>query len=135
MIRTFLDAGVLIAAARGGNSLSQRALEIVKDRERVFVSSPFIRLEVLPKAVFHRQNGEVLFYRSYFDVVVSVWINPDQELVEEANDVANRFGLAALDALHVTSALVAGADELVTTERPTRPIHRVSGLSVRSIHL
>ena len=134
MIRTFLDAGVLIAAARGNNPLSQRALEIVRDRERVFVSSPFIRLEVLPKAVFHRQEGETLFYRSYFDGV-AVWVNPDQDLVEEADDVASRFGLAALDALHVTSALIAGADELVTTERPSRPIHRVSGLSVKTMHL
>jgi predicted nucleic acid-binding protein len=134
LIRTFLDAGVLIAAARGNNPLSQKALEIVKDRERIFLSTPFVRLEVLPKAVFHRQKGEALFYRSYFDQV-SVWVNPDQVLVEEADDVASRFGLAALDALHVTSALIAGADELVTTERPTRPIHRVSDLGVKTIHL
>ena len=134
MIRTFLDAGVLIAAARGDTALSQRALEIVKERERVFVSSLFIRLEVLPKAVFHRQEGEALFYRSYFDQV-SVWVNPDQELVKEANDVATRFGLAAMDALHVTSAMMAGVDELVTTEKPTRPIYRVPGLSVKTIYL
>lgn len=134
MTRTFLDAGVLIAAARGGDDVAQRALEIIKDRERVFVSSPFVRLEILPKALFHRQEGEASFYRAYFDLV-AVWVDPDRGLLEEADAVASRFGLAALDALHVTSALIAGADELVTTERPTRPIHRVSGLSVKTIHL
>lgn len=134
MTRTFLDAGVLIAAARGDDAVAQRAIEIVRDKDRAFVSSPFIRLEVLPKALFHRKEGEVFFYRSYF-ALVRVWIHPDPGLLEEADHVASRFGLAALDALHVTSALMAGADELVTTERPTRPIHRVSGLSVKSIHL
>jgi predicted nucleic acid-binding protein len=134
LTRTFLDAGVLIAAARGGDAIAQRALDIIKDRERVFVSSPFVRLEILPKALFHRQDGEVVFYRSYFDLV-RVWVDADRDLLEEADDVASRFGLAALDALHVTSAIIAGADEFVTTERPTRPIHRVSGLSVKTIHL
>lgn len=134
MTRTYLDAGVLIAAARGGDAVAQRALEIVKDRERVFVSSPFVRLEILPKALFHRREGEASFYRAYF-ALVAVSVEPDRGLLEEANDVASRFGLAALDALHVTSALIAGADDLVTTERPTRPIHRISGLSVKTIHL
>jgi hypothetical protein len=133
LIRTFLDAGVLIAAARGNDPLSQRALEIVRNQERVFVSSPFIRLEVLPKAVFHRQQREALFYWSYFEGV-AVWVNPDQDLVEEADDVASRFGLAALDALHVAAALAAGADELVTTEKPGRPIHRVADLSIKTLH-
>ena len=134
MTRTFLDSGVLIAAARGNDTVAQRALDIIKDRERVFVSSPFVRLEILPKALFHRQDGEVIFYRSYFDLV-RIWVDADRDLLEEAADVASRFGLAALDALHVTSAMIAGADELVTTERPTRPIHRVSGLSVKTIYL
>ena len=134
MTRTFLDAGVLIAAARGSDAVAQRALDIIKDRERVFVSSPFVRLEILPKAVFHRQEGEITFYRSYFDLV-RIWVDADRDLLEEADNVASRFGLAALDALHVTSAMIAGADELVTTERPTRPIHRVSGLLVKTIHL
>ena len=77
---------------------------------------------------------EASFYRAYFNLV-AVWVDPDRGFLEEADDVASRFGLAALDALHVTSALTAGADELVTTERPTRPIHRVFGLSVKTIHL
>ena len=134
MTRTFLDSGVLIAAARGDDPLSERALEIVKDRERVFVSNLFVRLEILPKALFYQRKGEVVFYRSYFDLV-RIWVDPNRGFFEEVEGVASRFGLAALDALNVTSALIAGADELVITERPTRPIHRVSGLSVKTIHL
>jgi len=36
---TFIDAGVLIAAFRGEPSIAYRALEILDDPERLFVSS------------------------------------------------------------------------------------------------
>ncbi|HXH39143.1 MAG TPA: hypothetical protein VNN08_10990 [Thermoanaerobaculia bacterium] len=43
---TFVDAGVLIAAARGGNIQAGRAMEISDDPEREFAASPFLLLEV-----------------------------------------------------------------------------------------
>jgi hypothetical protein len=45
---TFVDAGVLIAAARGGNIQAARTMEILDDPEREFAASPFLRLDVLP---------------------------------------------------------------------------------------
>jgi len=80
--RTFIDAGVLIAAARGRDAPSMSALEILDDQSREFVSSPFVELEVLPKAIF-----------------------------------------------------LSGAEELVTTERASKPIHRVQGILITSIHV
>ena len=44
---TFVDAAVLIAAARGGNQQAARAMEILDDPEREFAASPFLRLEVV----------------------------------------------------------------------------------------
>jgi len=55
-MRTFIDAGVLIAAARGEDAPSINALEILDDQSREFVSSPFIVLEVLPKAIYNRKE-------------------------------------------------------------------------------
>ena len=37
---TFVDAGVLIAASRGGSGQAARALEILDDPERTFAASP-----------------------------------------------------------------------------------------------
>jgi len=37
---TFVDAGVLIAAARGGSEQAQRALAVLDDPEREFAASP-----------------------------------------------------------------------------------------------
>lgn len=59
--RTFIDAGVLIAAARGEDAPSMNALEILDDQSRKFVSSPFIEIEVLPKAVYNGKKDEIEF--------------------------------------------------------------------------
>lgn len=52
--RTFIDSGVLIAAARGRSEQSKRAMQILDDPSREFVSSPFVKLEILPKAIFNK---------------------------------------------------------------------------------
>jgi hypothetical protein len=68
---TFGDAGVLIAAARGGNVQATRAMEILDDPEREFAASIFLRLEVLPQAVFNKRVAEAAFYEAFFSSVTS----------------------------------------------------------------
>jgi predicted nucleic acid-binding protein len=130
---TFVDAGVLIAAARGIGWVAVRANQVLDDSRRSFASSPFLRLEVLPKAAFHKRIDEVSFYDSFF-ATVERWAEPDSALAASAQSLASRFGLSALDALHVAAALSVGADELLTTEKPQKPIHRVTVIPVRSLH-
>ena len=64
--RTFLDAGVLIAAARGQDTASIAALNILDDPSREFISSPFVKLDVLPKAVYNGKTNEAEFYEVFF---------------------------------------------------------------------
>jgi predicted nucleic acid-binding protein len=131
--RTFIDAGVLIAAARGKDAPSMSALEILDDQSREFVSSPFVELEVLPKAIYNKKKDEVEFYEAFFSSV-SFWEYDLVEIVKTGNSIARSFGLAAMDSLHVAAAVLSGAEELVTTERASKPIHRVQGIRVTSIH-
>ena len=58
---TFVDAGVLIAAARGGSDQAERALAVLDDPEREFAASAFLRLEVLPQAAFNGRASETAF--------------------------------------------------------------------------
>ena len=113
--RTFIDAGVLIAAARGDDVPSTIALKILDDQSREFASSPFIELEVLPKAVYNGKMDEVEFYE-VFDSV-SFWEDDLAGIVKAGNTIARTFGLAAMDSLHVAAAIMSGSEELVTTER------------------
>ena len=133
MILTFIDAGVLIAAARGIGSAASKAGAILDDPERSFASSSFVRLEVLPKAIFHKKSREVAFYEAFFEKVES-WARLDEDLTLRAIALASRFGLSALDALHLTAALHVGADEVITSEGPNRPIHRFNSLGVKTIY-
>ena len=103
--RTFIDAGVLIAAARGDDVPSTIALKILDDQSREFASSPFIELEVLPKAVYNGKRDEVEFYEAFFDSV-SFWEDDVAGIVEAGNTIARTFGLAAMDSLHVATAIM-----------------------------
>lgn len=133
MIRTDVDAGVLIAAGRGKGPGAVPDLVLLDDPDRVFVSSVFVRLEVLPKAIYHRRQEEAAIDRAFFDRV-SAWAMPLDRVVAEAEQEAARSGLNGLDALHVAAAVVLRADELVTTERSGKPIHRATGVRVVSIY-
>jgi predicted nucleic acid-binding protein len=128
---TFIDADVLIAAAKGTEELSAPALAVLYDPGRSFVCSDYLKLEVLPIATFFDRMEVVAFYEEFFGAV-SHWVSSSPELSERALDLACRYGLGAVDALHVAAAEVVGA-ELVTAERPTKPMLRVGTSRVTSI--
>ena len=123
MRRTFLDAGVLIDAARGRAPQSELALRVLDDPDREFIASPFLRLELLPKAVYHRNRSEVRFYSRYLRSA-HFWSGDLVAIVKIASREANRAGLNAMDALHLAAAYLMKADEFITTEKRQRPIHR-----------
>lgn len=109
-----------------------KARAVLADRESIFASSSYVCLEVLPKASFYGHEEERLFYSTFFEAV-RFWAPTDETLVQDALEVAIQNGLSALDALHVASALAVGADELITSEKPSKPIHRVRGIAVRAV--
>jgi predicted nucleic acid-binding protein len=132
LIRTFVDSGVLIAAVRGTDEVANKAMEILDDPQRVFITSDFVLLEVMPKAVYHKKDREVEFYEAFFQEVRRT-IRASKELVLRAHEEACTFGLAAVDALHVAAARKGGSDELITTEKKNKPLFRVHGIRVTTI--
>lgn len=132
MIRTFLDSGVLIAAVRATGERGIRALVLFNDAERVFVTSDFVRMEVLPKAIYYKRQAEVAFYERFFSTAAQV-VQYSESLLIQAYTEACTVGLSALDALHIAAARASGAEEFLTTERPTSPLFRVTGITVTSL--
>jgi len=131
-VRTYVDATVLIFAARGTGPVAQRAIELLTDPGREFVASVFLRLELLPKPQFFGRRLEVDFLTTFFDGVVA-WAADLHRIVEDAFPLAAQYGLAAMDALHVTAALSLESNEFVTAERATSPLLRVQELPVRTL--
>jgi predicted nucleic acid-binding protein len=122
MIQTFVDSGVLIAAARSVGPDRERALQLLEDPDRSFLTSPFVHLEVLPKAVFYKKRLERAFYERYFRN--ATWYRDVARIEALAQAEAARAGLGAMDALHLAAAHLSRAEELITTEKPAKAIHR-----------
>ncbi len=59
--------------------------------------------------------------------------NPRRESLRDRGACSGSIWLDSLDALRVAVAIVLDADELVTTEGRTKPIHRVRKIRVVAI--
>lgn len=127
-IRTFFDSGVLIAAARSVGPDRARALELLGEPDRVPLTSPFVHLEVVPKAVFFKKRLEQSFYARYF--ANAVWFREVAKIETVAQTEAIKAGVGAMDALHLAAAHLCHADEFITTEKPSKAIHRSSLVKV-----
>ncbi len=97
-----------------------------------FVSSPFVRLEIMPKAVFFGGLAEAAFYEDYF-AKVRIYVADVEAIVDLATLEAERCGMAAMDALHIAAASLGGADVFYTLERPGKPMYRTSLVRVAHI--
>jgi predicted nucleic acid-binding protein len=128
MVRSFLDTGVLIAAARSVGRDKERALRLLEEPDRMFFTSPFIHLEVVPKAIFYKKRLERSFYEKYFKT--AGWFRDLEKIAAVAEAEATKAGLAAMDALHLAAAHLSRADEFITTEKPSKSIYRSSLVKV-----
>lgn len=97
MIRTFLDAGVLIAATRSTGTIGVTALALFNATDRVFVTSECVRMEVLPKALYYYRQAEVALYERFFARAAHI-VRYSESLRRQAYTEACTTGLAALDA-------------------------------------
>jgi predicted nucleic acid-binding protein len=126
---TFVDTCVLIAAFKGKEEISVKALSVLDDPSREYVSSVFVKLEALPKPVYFKRDLEVKFFQTFFDNV-DHWAGDLEDVVNLASEKASLYGLAAMDSLHLAAAMSVGADEFVTSEKPSKPIHRVKDIKI-----
>jgi len=133
MKRTYIDANVLIAAFQGEESVARRALQVLDDPDRKLVVSDYLRLEVLPKPTFHERREEIDFMQAIFESA-SENVSTSSELTRRAVALASRYDMTPIDALHIGAAAVSGVDELVTMEKPTKPICKVQEVRVTSLH-
>lgn len=131
-MKTFLDSGVLLHVWRGSD-LADAALQIMADDTRVFVTAQMVRLELLPKPRFEERKKEVEFYEKHFADCESM--EPlSENLGNVAETLAARYGLAGPDALQIAAAIIQGAKEFYTSEKPGKPMFRVRELKIISLY-
>ncbi len=138
-VKTYIDSGVLISAVRGtneqwahGTKVSDVALSYLFDPLREYVTSDYVKVEVLPKCIFHGFSKERQFYEDFFRRS-STRVPCSDELLEFAIEEGGKTGISGMDAIHVAAAIVASAEELITGERPEKIINQAKGVKVISI--
>ena len=107
-------------------------MEVLDDPNRQLVVGDFPRLGVLPKPMFQKLTEEVQLMKAVRENAAEN-VACDSEVTEKAIKLASDYDVAPMDALHVGVAVTADVDEFVTLEKPTKPIYRVSEISVRSL--
>lgn len=131
---TYLDTGVLVSAFKGLEVTSKPAIRILSDMGREFIASDFLKHELLPGPAYRSYADELAFYELYFNRAIQ-YINYSKELGDIALKLACKYDLGAMDSLHVAAAQEYGAKEFITTEKPSKPMHRVvSTVRFVSIH-
>lgn len=129
--RTYIDTCLLIAAFKGEGELGRRALVVLDDPERSLMVSDAVRLEAVPMARFHKQQAELELYEAVFSQAENIaW---DSAALQHALAIAESHGVAAMDAIHVAHAAVAGVAEFISAEKPTKPMFRVKSPAMHSI--
>ena len=131
MIRTFADSCVYLAAFRNDALFGQAAQALLLRAPGLLICSDYLRLEIVPKAFFHRNLMELRFYESTLDRCLLVPNSP--HLQTTALQLACEYGLAAGDATLIAAAVLGSADVFITTEKPSKPMFRVKELKVRHI--
>ena len=132
-MKTFLDSGVLLTAWKGKASDHQAAMSILHDSRRSFVTGQMVKLELIPKPAFFKKRDELEFYQIHFAATLAE--QPlSTEIADAAFELAKRYGLAGADALNIAAALKLGAEEFITTELPGKPLFRVAGIKVTTLH-
>ena len=122
MRRTYVDTGVLIDAAAGKGPRAEAALALLRDPDRVFLSSPYLDLELLPQAIKSRLREQQEFLEAY--LAATERIEDWNAIFRVAFREASRSPVSGIDALHVAAAHLLEADELITTEKPGKAIHK-----------
>lgn len=132
-IRTVIDSCVLRTAFEGEDGdINKRALAVLDDTDRDFIAVDFVALETIPKPTFHKRQDQVLIFSTFFDEA-PLHAEVSTEVTNLAIKLGSDYDIQPMDALIVSSAIVSGADELITMEKATKPMFKVKSVKVISL--
>ena len=92
-------------------------------------AASFLKLDLLPQPSFRKRKAELAFLEDFFARVVD-WCEASEDLMRAAVAEVGGVPLSTVEALHVAAAKRLNADELITAERPGKPLHKLRGLKV-----
>jgi len=119
------DADVLIYAAVPGHTLGRRILALLPDEPvsehepPVGIGSVLLLPELLSKPIREQADGEVTMLAALLSRLDLLPV--DQATAELAVALGARYGLKAVDAVHLATAVGSGADRFLTNNERNFP--------------
>ena len=113
------DADVLIYAAVPGHPLGRRAAALLAGTRAAGIGSVLLLPEVLGKPLRDGAVGEV---RALAGLLARLELRPvDMATAELATSLSARYKLRPTDAVHLATAVAAGADRVITNNERDLP--------------
>ncbi|MDR3325344.1 MAG: PIN domain-containing protein [Spirochaetaceae bacterium] len=131
--RSYLDPSVIINALKENDERAERAQAVLEDPTRDLIVGDYVKLETLPKMVYNKRSDQAAYTTTLFDH--AEYVHSTNAIVTHAETLAEAYGLSAMDALHVASAIAGHADELITFEKPEKPFFRIPDERLRIVSL
>jgi hypothetical protein len=122
----------LIEAASGRGAQAEVAVALLRDSKRVFLSCPYLDLELLPQVILNGRHQQQRFLETY--LAGTQRAEDLGAIFRTAFREASRSAVSGIDALHVAAAYPLKADEFITTERPGKAIYRNRLVPVLNFH-
>jgi predicted nucleic acid-binding protein len=113
--RVYVDTSVLIAAWRAQSATNRLSLAELTRPNRQLVTSVFVELEVKPLPAFRKNGDEMKFYDDVFAVSHIVRAT-HLEVIAKARELGPRFGIAGMDAPHLSAAVRDGCKSIVSAD-------------------
>jgi predicted nucleic acid-binding protein len=124
---------VIVNAVREDKERAKQAQIVLEDPTRDLIVGDYVRLETLPKMVYNKKIDQAAYTTALFDH--AEYVRSTNAIVTHAETLAEAYGLSAMDALHVASAIAGHADELIIFEKPEKPFFRIPDERLRIVSL
>ena len=119
-----------MAAYHSTYALHRKAIELLRDDSREFLSTSLVELELTQPQFDPRRGEEAEFYLDYLRNIVTEKSDVTEAVIAMGIDTVRSTQASAMDAMHVTCAIYMGADEFVTAETIGKPLFREKRIPV-----
>lgn len=121
----YLDANVIIRFVEG-NEPSRESLRLRLIGENLITTSQLSRLECRCKPMRTKDLATLNLYDVFFTAHELRLIEIDARVIDEATSIRAALGLKSPDALHLATAVVAGASVFLTGDAKLTRFNRMS---------
>lgn len=118
---------------RGETETAEKFVKFLEQKNKYeFYLSDTVWIEVIPKTKYYNRKEELGYYEILFNSLrVLPW---NDKVFPMAKEIACKYGLEAMNAIHEAFAFIKNIEIFLTTEKKESPLFRVSSSKLKVIN-